>query len=279
MSILDAWDENGRLKLFDYGFSPTAINTYFRDKYNFYKRYILKEKSEQTLPMAIGSAFDTIVKNYISDRLFGIGDKFDFSNVGIPEAIERGEQAFKLYLDSGSMTSMMLELSKAVTEPRMELTVEEVFDGIKLMGKPDIYFIGQTGNYIVYDWKVTGKTSPFKYYVYCNPSNKEYKETELGYYNGLVVNISQGLEEVSEDWALQTTIYSWVLGESIGAKFIVGIDQILRDVDRVARYRNFVSPEYQQKLWDNIRKMRDELEVLTPEKFAELLRFYARDGE
>ena len=69
------------------------------------------------------------------------------------------------------------------------------------------------------------------------------------------------LEVVNEDWARQLSIYSWLLGNTVGAKFVAGIEQIvgykqtdepLRPLLRFASFRNNVSSKFQSDLYMEI---------------------------
>jgi len=173
----------------------------------------------------------------------------------------------------------MIELEQADEEPRFEFTVENrvahdrVIGGIPLLGKPDIWFKTKAGNQIILDWKVNGycgnkPTSPKKGYLrVCDgwthsedkPQSKnnkqQHKDCQPMIINGIQVNIAHYLEEVDVSWANQTTIYMWIMGEDVGTKAIVGIDQLcgvprssgLPDI-RVATHRERVSPAHQEAL-------------------------------
>ena len=59
--------------------------------------------------MAIGSAFDVIVKNYLAEKLFGIKEKFRMDNLNVNDGIFTNEMAIKegWYTKAGSKWTTM----------------------------------------------------------------------------------------------------------------------------------------------------------------------------
>lgn len=280
------FDEQGKLKLLSYGLSPTAINSWYNYRPDYIRRYFLKISGSQTFPMAVGSAFDVIVKNYLAEKLFGIKEKFGMENLNVNDgiftnemAIKEGQRCFDFYRSTGSLVDLIVELDYAMTEPRMELEIKDYIDGCLLVGRPDIYFIAPSGHHVVYDWKVTGKKSPNKHYIMCRPNGKRYKDDEMVNKGGFLINKNFNLEDVDPVWASQITIYAWILGEDIGAEFIAGIDQLLRHIDRVASFRCLISKGYQIELLDKIKKMWEDLNNITVSKIYDEIEFLKSTGE
>jgi hypothetical protein len=207
----------------------------------------------QTLPMSIGSAFDAHAKAYISERLFGKGAKpeFDFETIFEAQveshnrdwARKHGEHAFKSYQKSGALSNLMIELGKSQIDPKMEFSAEGIVQGVPLLGKPDLYFVSETGAHIIVDWKVNGYCakrgkSPAKGYVWCRDGwdaaqykhsrshDKRHKDCHPMLIGGLMINIGTFMEDVDASWARQLCIYAWLLGEEIGSNFIIVIDQL-----------------------------------------------------
>jgi len=270
--------------------SPTSLKTFYEDRTEFYLRYLAEErppKIPQNQPMSIGAAFDARVKSHLVKNLRGdVDPSFEFQtlfeNQVEPQnrdwAGPASEYVFNAYVKSGALADLMIELEQAVHEPRFEFTIEDRvshanFDmAVPFLGKPDVYFVTKEGGQCIYDWKVNGfcgkrPTSPSKGYVMVRDgysgakesrgNGKAHKDAQIVVVDGLGVNIAHYLEDISTDWARQLAIYGWVLGEEIGSKFIVGIDQIVSKglqepwpLLRVASFRNRISESYQHKVFE-----------------------------
>jgi hypothetical protein len=272
--------------------SPTSISLWNKDRREFYLYYLADNRPPripQNQPMAIGAAFDAYIKSYLYGRLYGTGfnDTFDFKNLFETQvesqnrdwALEHGRHVFQSYQKSGALADLLLDLNNATSDPQFEMQIEgrilhsACVEGIPLLGKPDIHFINKHGSFIVHDWKVNGycsksTTSPKKgftkiYDAYVAKSSKNnmqaHKDCQLMLVDGVNVNIAHYLEEIESSWAMQTAIYSWILGAEIGSKFTVAIDQIVckgSDTEfpylRIAAHRNRISSDFQNQLHDTI---------------------------
>lgn len=275
--------------------SPTSISLFHTDRTEFYLRYLADERPPrfpQTLPMAAGSAFDAFVKNYLVYALHGtVAPEFEIEAIFEAQveeqnrdwAFENGEHLFNQYKACGALADLMLELQQASSEPRFEFTVQQnvphegVIGGIPLLGKPDIFFETVSGLKVILDWKVNGycatrPKSPAKGYMKVRDGFdlKEYKSSRnngqahkdcqpmmIG--DGIQINVAHFLEDVDKSWADQTTIYLWILGEPVGTKAVVGIDQLCgipredaKASIRVATHRCRVSEAYQVQLMERI---------------------------
>lgn len=241
--------------------SPSGISKFFDDRNEFYLSYMADNRPprmKQTRPMSVGSAFDAYVKNYLVKMLHGtVKPEFEIKTILEAQVEEQnrewayiaGKNAFDQYKASGALADLMIELEQAVDEPQFEFTAqakiahEDFVDGIPLLGKPDVYFKTKGGVNVILDWKVNGycakrNKSPAKGYIKCRDgwSDREYKESrnnggphkdcQMMKISGIPVNITHCLSEVEKSWARQTVIYLWILGEPIGTKAIVGIDQL-----------------------------------------------------
>ena len=266
--------------------SPSSIDLFYKDRSEFYLKYLADNrppKIPQTRPMSIGSAFDAFAKSYMAKNLFGeVRPQFEarkiFEEQVEPQnrdwAWENGMHVFGMYLKNGAMGDLMLELEAASEEPRFEFTVEDrvthssSFEGVPLLGKPDVYFKTKDGYGIVYDFKVNGycskgNTSPKPGYVWLRdsggkkPAHK--KALPLGDHGGIQYNTAQNLEDIDEQWATQLAIYGWLLGEPICSEFLTGIEQIVgKETDdkpsiRCASHRVLVSCQFQQVLFERIK--------------------------
>jgi len=258
--------------------SPTSIGQFYKDKEEFYLRYLADERPPrppQTKPMCVGSAFDAYVKSYLYEKLFGrLVPEFELETIFEAQveeqnrdfAREAGQYCFEQYKQHGALADLMLELEQAVDDPRFEFTVEgdiahEREVGIPLLGKPDVYFKTKDGRAVVYDWKVNGycsrsNTSPAKGYICLRPGGKIHKLATPVREGDLTINGTMTLDQVNESWATQTAVYAWLLGEDVGGDFIVGIDQLACGASdggkppiRVAKHRCRVSADHQTELY------------------------------
>jgi len=295
--------------------SPTSVGLFYQDKREFYLRYLADNRPprfKQTQPMSIGSGFDAFVKCYISEKLFGeVRENFELASLFETQVEEHNREwswpnskyVFEAYKKSGALADLMIELEKALNEPRFEFTVEgrvshqrdvnySDYDlSIPLLGKPDVYFVTRDGAHVILDWKVNGycgrgNTSPNKGYIKIRDawdhliikpsrgSGGQHKDAQIMNVNGISINVMHNLEDVYTSWADQLAIYGWLLGEDIGAPFIVGIEQIvgngtkrqlLEGLDvpllRVATHRCRISSDYQNQLMDKVAGVWDAIQA------------------
>ena len=235
--------------------SPTGVLTYLRDVQEFYVRYVLgcKNREPQSVPMAVGSCFDAILKSKISSVLLGKSETevFDLLFTSSVDSKLRdavlpyGLHCWQEYSDSGAFADLMLELSLAVAEPRMEFEIREsvalVAGGaVPLMGKPDLYFVTPSGYQVIYDFKVNGymgksALSPKPGYLVCRSRigdswrRDPYKDLIIGLpVPGIKMNLRMLPQFGSsvQDWLIQLCMYAWILGEPIGTETVFGIEQL-----------------------------------------------------
>jgi len=275
--------------------SPSALSTFEWDRAEYYLKYCADKcppRMPQTKPMSIGSAFDAYVKAHIAENVFGEvreGHSFEeMFEIQVDEqhrdwAREHGKWVFDGYVKSGALADLMLELELAVEEPRFEFKVEGTLafekdvEGIKILGKPDLFFKTKEAH-VIKDWKVNGYcsksgASPKPGYVrvrdgwssdYHKPSrnrNCMHKDCQPMVVDGITINVGKFFEAVDKKWADQLTIYGWTLDEPVGAPLIIGIEQLAckpgpdKPLVRVASHRGYVSPKYQHALYDRIKRL------------------------
>ena len=89
--------------------SPTSYNLFYRDREEFVFTYILGyDRRPQTAPMAIGSAFDCFVKNYLQMHLdMPIIHYWNMEPEHEEIATELGSKAFQLYKNSGALYELI----------------------------------------------------------------------------------------------------------------------------------------------------------------------------
>lgn len=269
--------------------SPTSLGMWMQNRRDFYIQYLAENRvprPPQTTPMAVGSAFDAYVKSFIVQRLNGSVDPaFEFNTIfeAQVEAQNRdvarrdGKYVFDFYQACGALSDIILDLEGAVGKPRFETAIEGFVTGVSgefgdvpFLGKPDIYFLTKKGARVIFDWKVNGfysnyNISPKPGYVrlrcYGPDSGKSHAKAMVMEVDGLKIAATHPLCSVDKTWAAQLSIYAWLLGQEVGSKFIVAIDQIACSRDgagnrvlRVAQHRSQVTEAFQKEVYGNAHK-------------------------
>lgn len=270
--------------------SPTSIKAFYDNLDDFYIRYLSDNKPPrppQTQPMSIGSAFDAFVKSHLHERLYGKGADPQYELLTLFEAqveshnrdwaFEHGKHAFKLYLESGALADLALELGNAIGTPKFEVSIQglvskpdptkkEVQD-VMLLGKPDLFFLNKEGYSVILDWKVNGwcsksGTSPRKGFIRIRHDDRtiesHHKDAIPMMHQGMMINVAHNLEDVDKDWAGQLAVYGWLCGEDIGNEFITCIDQLVCRPNpgekfprvRIAQHRVRVGNKFQHAFFD-----------------------------
>lgn len=266
--------------------SPSSIACATKDLETFYLRYLAENRpprEPQTQAMSVGAAFDAYAKNYLATSLFGNEgkDKLHWIKEGDQEgpefnlellllsqvepqnrefAREAGKKVFKDYQKSGALADLLTEIRSGY-EPKMETTIVAKIGDVTFLGKPDLYFVSSEGHNVIYDFKVNGYcskygASPRKGYILMRGEgrgcNRAHKDAHLHKSRGLMVNLAHKLEEVDSSWAAQLAIYAWSVGESVGGRFVAGIEQIVyrKQKCRVAHHRCFIGEEFQNAIFD-----------------------------
>lgn len=260
--------------------SPSSIGIYENDQEEFYQQYISNNKKPrppQLAVMSIGSAFDSYVKSDLFEKIYGRGhpdsSQFEFTTIFENQveiqnrtwAREHGEHVFNVYKSSGAFKELLKELETG-SEVRFEFNVQGVIQGVPLLGKPDCSYISSSGVPVVLDFKVNGylsKAIAFPGYIKLRDSSGRDSGSHRDAYpmneNGLIINISQTLDTVRKDFAQQLSIYSWLLGHSVGGDFVVGIEQVVCQPSggkypeiKVATHRCRIGRAFQEDLMKRI---------------------------
>lgn len=276
--------------------SPTSLRLFQENMSEFYVNYLSDNRPArfpQTAPMSVGSSFDAFAKSFLYEKLFGKGHDPRFDLITLFEAqvekqhrdtaYEAGKHCFEWYQKSGALSDLMLELGKAVGEPKFEIEVRGIInghregvtlnvDGVIFLGKPDVFFINSQGARVILDWKVNGyysdyPPSPMAGYIKllnskCDANNRriwtskgQHKDCHPMMHNGVLINAAGHLEDFNQDWASQLAIYGWLCGEDIGADFIVAIDQLVckktgdKPEIRIAEHRSKIRKDFQWKVY------------------------------
>lgn len=265
--------------------SPTSMTKWAEDPAKYYLQYLSDHplpKEPQSLPMAVGSAFDAYVKSFLHEHLFGKGadSRFEFDAIfeaqvepqHRDETKKAGDHCLGYYRRSGALAGLMTMLGKTVGKPRFEMDVRGVVSagrvgevkGVPFRVKPDLFFVNEQDAHVILDWKVNGYCSPsgkspMKGYVKLRADTKRdssHAEAKLGYHKGVLINEANGLEAYSEEWARQCSVGSWMCGEEVGAKFIAVIHQLVCKPGAIsmapriwiAEHSSFVSKAYQDQI-------------------------------
>jgi len=273
--------------------SYSSMSSFEMDTPEFYLKYLAETRparQPQTGPMCVGSSFDAYVKSALHAALYGVGadpvyelttlfeDQVEPQNRDF--AFDAGRHCFEAYQYTGAYAELLDLLKKSVEDPRFECKLTGEIGGAPFLGKPDCRFVLDLGEgriSIVLDWKVKGfcsksAASPSKGYAICrdgypakgkskgsrshNKSHKMYMPYE---FRGMTINRDY-MENCSESYTDQCSLYGWLLGEPIGSEEnIVWIDELVSKATgdpmkgeyplmRVSNFRSRVHPDYQANL-------------------------------
>lgn len=220
-----------RLGSYHFPISPTSLNTWLSSQDQWLRKYVGKIYDKQTTPMAIGVAFDEIVKSHI------IGATPDFASIEVANrqyCIDAGERCWQVYVKDGAWDRLKRFIDGSI-ELRIDMDKSIEVDipdengnifPIWLRLKPDFVCRLPDGRVIVLDWKVNGyesQASPAAGYVY----PKLHKDAILGE-QVLTLNVDYGQNLWRKpDWARQLLMYSWGIEQHINDARLVGIEQIV----------------------------------------------------
>lgn len=269
--------------------SPSAFMLWEKDPNEYALRHLVDNRPPRTpqeLPASVGSSFDAWVKSNLHAKLFGPGanPQFEFSAIfetqvephNRDRARLMGLRCFDSYVHSGAYDDLLVMMENAKEDPQFEFSATGEINGVPMVGKPDCRFVTEHGLHIILDWKVKGYcskygASPAKGYRivrdgldWPKPSRNNGKAHKLYKpidFKGMEISETP-METCDKDWAVQLSIYGWLLGEKIGDEHVViCIDELpcksrqdkgLEPLIRVANHRARVSPEFQVDLSNRI---------------------------
>lgn len=269
--------------------SPTSLKLFYSDRNAYYTQYLCDTRTPklpQTEPMAVGSSFDAYVKSFLVERLIGKLPEFEFRTIFEAQvepqnrdaALRDGKIVFDAYTKQGALADILLDLEGCVGKPRFETAIEGYVAGVSgtlgdvpMLGKPDIFFITKQGVRVIFDWKVNGfysnyNTSPKPGYVRMRSNNPKtngqmHSKAMLLNEKDVRICITHPLDTVDSEWAAQLAIYAWLLGEPVGSRFVVAIDQIACGKDaigqrmfNIAQHRSVVNEKFQHELFEKAHK-------------------------
>lgn len=266
--------------------SPSALSIFERSTEEYFLQYCQDERMPrfpQTAPMAVGSAFDAMIKNHLVKELEGEdavaeGQPFHLEtlfNKQVEEPLREeawfaGLLLMEEYRLTGALFDLLTEVSKSIVKPRFEIDVTGVIegkvgtvDGVPIFGKPDLFFVTDQSLDVIKDFKVNGyysAASPKPGYLKLRERGEQttmHRKCEPGDYRGTKINLASYFEDIDKSWADQLTMYAWMAGCPVGGDFVIGIEQIACYNGRIkiATHMGQVSSAYQHKLADRLRNM------------------------
>lgn len=275
--------------------SPSAFKIFEKDREDYYLKYLAPTRAPrfpQTEAMSIGSAFDAFAKAYLYEHFVGDGnEEYTAENLFLSQvephnrtwAREHGEWLFDFYKRTGALDDLVKDLNGCIGHPRFEFKLQGTVRGshgsVVLLGKPDIFFVNREGASVILDFKINGycsnhPKSPEKGYIKLRDDKQSYgqhKECMPMNEKGVMINVRAPLEMVNKDWAMQCAAYSWLLGEDIGSRTIVGIEQVACKPSggkhphcKVASHRAVVTPSWQVDLF---RRMVEAWQIINSDWF------------
>lgn len=294
--------------------SPTSLALWKSDPVEYYRRYLSERilpREPQTMPMAVGSAFDALVKSALHFDLFGRNERFDRERVLTEQvdeplrakATEIGDNYLRIYQLFGAYDALLCQLGRVIGTPRFEMDIRgnvsqrptEQIDAVPFSGKPDLFFINEHGAHCILDWKVNGHgsasgASPKPGYVKLREGRLPlpHASAKLEERLGILMDVGALLEQKDEGWARQLSIYSWLCGEQVGAPFVAMIHQIVVRPSgvRIAEHANYVGAEFQRQvlkdataLWQAIQTEHVFPDMTKEESDARCALIDARDQE
>jgi hypothetical protein len=255
--------------------SPSALKVFDSNIEDYYLRYLCSDREDRTpqnQAMAAGSAFDAYVKHNLAKSLFGSKIVANLEWPGIFESqvesqnrtwgLVNGLDIYNQYVKSGAYGLLLKELEASLTPPRFEFSLEAEIQGVKLFGKPDLYYTHKGGAGVEFDFKVNGwcsqwGMSPMAGFMKLLPEGKVHKECLPTKYREVMVDGYSYLESRNKDWADQLSTYGWMHGNEVGDEFVVAVDQLCckSQVVRVAQHRSRVGKKHQFGLMERYKKL------------------------
>jgi len=249
--------------------SYSALALFEKNREAFYLRRMAPEpvqKDPQTKPMAVGNAFDALVKDALHNAIFGGPSRFaewfeSSTDVSLRDwARAAGLYTFHQYLASGAFTDLLHFLQRA-DSVHIETGTTVEMSGVPILGYADLTWSIDRKRYIL-DWKVRGycgkrATSPTPGYVrvrdarrpYSRNHDKRHEKCNPVTMFGAECN-EWTIDKFSKRYADQLTVYSWLSGVTPAEPVLGAIDEIVCKPDgefpliRVAQHRSMLPGDY-----------------------------------
>lgn len=261
--------------------SPTALISLEEDPMKFYLHRcapIPVPREPQNLGMAVGSAFDALVKCELDKELTKRGKPRKGGPLRLEhlladqvdkalreQAVQRGMVMFKAYKRLGCLERLLEEgLCDLDVEPEgreVPGTARELLgrtvSGVPLRGHPDALMRNADGEPVVLDWKTTGGEGESGA-VHAGWVQRWDTDKPFAHREGSHPRSGETLEQLNYKWATQLATYHWLLRPGTArhegfrdAK--VAIENVVLQADgrvQVARIRTIVTGEFQAQLRD-----------------------------
>jgi hypothetical protein len=222
-----------------------------------------KFESKQGIPAAMGCAFDAFVKRWIAHKI-GLShepklqmetliDQIDIPDTDelYDEIVASGRNTAEFYVNNG-LAQRLVEKENVID---LEMECFNELDGVRLLGKPDGAIKFDDGRIIPLDWKVRGYKSKYGY----SPTQGYISYvTADGQVKSAHAKNDWPLEKLNENWAIQMTIYYWLLND-LQPPFTEPAHAAIEEVCFGAKHlvftqmRPHITVEFQNKLWEEIK--------------------------
>lgn len=231
------------------------------------------KRDPQSIAMAVGSAFDAILKVYIAEKgafvetlrqrlikgIYNEADRVAYANCPLnklilelcvepqnrKEAYEAGQYLFTKYMSNGYSSLKFLDI-----EIHRNFNLAVNGGVVPIFGKADALVADpEDEDYkSPLDWKVSGYgsesgKSPLPGYKWRWDSG-----LRTGPHEKYVSDLP--MEAISDEWALQLCTYGWMSGIPVGRRFrgIIDMFCIRKTKLCVARYIGMIGEEYQERI-------------------------------
>lgn len=280
--------------------SPSSLAKWEGNPEEFFIQYIVPknvrpDKPPQLDVMAVGSAFDALVKNKLYVEFFGydqaVADGYSLTNLvknqcephTLPKSFAVASGVFDQYIESGAYGLLLEDIKASPVPPRMEIDVQTTVAGVPLLGKPDLIFESFSGCLVIADWKVSGSlskrgVSPQQGYMRAMTVKEPGEIVSHKKFEGWshpcaeIICNKVPMNETTDYWADQLATYAWALGHPVGSEdFVVIIEQLAcrppgkRSTDgelniKCCQHRSYVSQDHQLELMERYKKCWSHIE-------------------
>lgn len=229
--------------------SPSGLFCWRADKDEFYRRYVARNRPPrpvQTMPMAVGSVFDGLIKAWVDGGTGRMNEWVDAYMEGADEdvdmtdessrveALGHGKSAWYTYKEEGGLGTLekLLDGADSInTEGDMLIDVE----GVPIRMKQDL-IVKRGDVWVVLDWKVNGwmaksRISPSKGWWSCGGGG--HRDHVPGVVGDVAVDLGD-FKTLNPKWWTQLQTYSWGVGTGDGE--VVGLIHQVLGRDRVCFY-------------------------------------------
>ena len=199
-----------------------------------------------------GTTFDAYVKRLINKRIDPavLLSEFSAQNVDHAQALMYGKSLSEDYEKSGALQHLIDEGVASVN-----LDIEKEVNGVPVFGRIDGFMNDGT----ILDFKVSGVGKG------ASPKPGYYRCIKWAGYVEKVMQHDKSdefLETIDETWALQTCIYTFLMGRKPfpGMKCRIEMVAVRENYKQFASYCNPISLSFQEYVWDLIPRVWDAVQ-------------------